>query len=175
MFKEKQLNEYKILRHEDRIIRYVNFTTLETRRLRGDSIDVFKIFKGFDDVDPSHSLKLIKPRRRLDIRTFSVAHRVIDIGIVKMRVLSHVTQLTPTTYWQSVRLNENKNILQVNSEFHSFVVRKINMFTFIESVSAMIDRLFDAFVFISALNNRASRRARSTVNRNTISVSSRYS
>ena len=64
---------------------------METRRLRGDLIDVFKIFKGFDNLDPSkifdlsqahtrgHSLKLIKPRCRLDIRTFSFAHRVIEI------------------------------------------------------------------------------------------------
>ena len=58
---------------------------------RGDLIEVFKIFKGFDDLDPSkffdlsrahtrgHSLKLIKPRCRLDIRKFSFAHRVIEI------------------------------------------------------------------------------------------------
>ena len=47
---------------------------METRRLRGDLIEVFKIFKGFDNLDPSkffylsqartrgNSLKLIKPR-----------------------------------------------------------------------------------------------------------------
>ena len=76
--------------YEDRL-RYVNLTTLETRRLRGDSIEVFKIFKGFDDLDSSnffdlsqahtrgHSLKLIKPRCCLDIRQFLFAHSVIDI------------------------------------------------------------------------------------------------
>ena len=65
--------------------------TLETRRLRGDLIKMFKIFKGFDNLDPSkffhlsqahprgRSLKLIKPRCRLDIRKFSFAHCVIDI------------------------------------------------------------------------------------------------
>ena len=37
--------------YEDRL-RYVNLTTLETRRLRGHIIEVFKIFKGFDDLDP---------------------------------------------------------------------------------------------------------------------------
>jgi len=64
---------------------------LETRRLRGDLIEVFKIFKGFDDLDPTiffelsqahtrgHSSKLIKPKFRLDIRQFSFAHRVIDV------------------------------------------------------------------------------------------------
>ena len=52
---------------------------------------MFKIFKGFDDLDPSkffdlsqahtrgHSLKLIKLRCRLDIWTFSFAHYVTDI------------------------------------------------------------------------------------------------
>ena len=34
-------------------LRYVNFATLETRRLGGDLIEVFEIFKGFDDLDPS--------------------------------------------------------------------------------------------------------------------------
>ena len=64
---------------------------LETRRLRGDSIEVLKIFKGFEDLDASiffnlskaltrgHSLKLIKPRCHLDIRKVSFAHRVIDL------------------------------------------------------------------------------------------------
>ena len=76
--------------YEDRL-RYVNLTTLETRTLRGDLIEVFKIFKGFDDLDPNiffelsqantrgHSLKLLKPRCRLDNRKFSFAHQVIDI------------------------------------------------------------------------------------------------
>jgi len=76
--------------YEDRLS-LVNLTTLETRRLRGDLIEVFKISKGFDDLDPNiffelsqahtrgHSLKLIKPRCRLDIRKFSFAHGVIDV------------------------------------------------------------------------------------------------
>jgi len=34
--------------YEDRL-RLVNLTNFETRRLRGDLIEVFKIFKGFDD------------------------------------------------------------------------------------------------------------------------------
>ena len=29
----------------------LGLTTLETRRIRGDLIDVFKIFKGFDDIN----------------------------------------------------------------------------------------------------------------------------
>jgi len=65
--------------YEDRIC-LVNLTTLEMRRLRDDLIEVFKIFKGLDVLNPNiffelrqahtrgHSLKLMKPRCRLDIR-----------------------------------------------------------------------------------------------------------
>jgi len=76
--------------YEDRL-RCLNLTTLETRRLRGDLIEVFKIFKGFDNVDPStffelstaptrgHYLKLVKPTCKLDVRKLSFSHRVIEI------------------------------------------------------------------------------------------------
>jgi len=49
------------------------------------------MFKGFDNLDPllffelnnaptrGHSLKLVKPRRRLDVRKYSFAHRVVDV------------------------------------------------------------------------------------------------
>ena len=36
--------------YEERLIN-LKLTTLETRRLRGDMIEVFKICKGFDDVN----------------------------------------------------------------------------------------------------------------------------
>jgi hypothetical protein len=85
----KLISDLKDKSYENRL-RILNLTTLETRRLRGDLIEVFKIFKGFDNLDPTmffelstaptrgHSLKLIKPRCRLDIRKFSFTHRVID-------------------------------------------------------------------------------------------------
>jgi len=40
------------LTYGERLTR-LGLTTLETRRLRGDLIEVFKIFKGFDDVKPT--------------------------------------------------------------------------------------------------------------------------
>jgi len=59
--------------------------------LEGDLIEVFEMFKGFENLDPcmffslntaptrGHSLKLIKPRCHVDVRKYSFAHRVIDI------------------------------------------------------------------------------------------------
>jgi hypothetical protein len=45
----KMINGFKDKSYEDRL-RCLN---LETRRLRGDLIEVFKMFKGFDNLDPS--------------------------------------------------------------------------------------------------------------------------
>jgi ribonucleases P/MRP protein subunit RPP40 len=67
-----------------------NLTTLEIRRVRGDSIEVFEICKGFDSTDSSLffkfctaptrglTLEIFKLRSHLDIRKFSLAYRVID-------------------------------------------------------------------------------------------------
>ena len=65
--------------------------TLEDRRLRGDLIQVFKILKGFHmvnyqdffelDQDTSrrgHTLKLVKPRARLDIRNNFFSYRILN-------------------------------------------------------------------------------------------------
>jgi len=64
--------------------------TLETRRLRGDLIEVFQIFKGIDDVKPSdfftmsstglrgHKFKLYILQAHLDIRKNFLPSRVID-------------------------------------------------------------------------------------------------
>ena len=85
----KLISDLEDKSHENRL-RVLNLTTLESRRIRGDLIEVYKIFKGFDNLDPTvffelstaptrgHSLKLVKPRCRLDVRKFSFAHRVVD-------------------------------------------------------------------------------------------------
>ena len=48
-------------------------TTLETRRLRGDQIEVFKILNGYENIDRNicFTVTLAKKQCRLDIRTFS--------------------------------------------------------------------------------------------------------
>ena len=63
-------------------------TTLETRRLRGDQIEVFKILNGFENIDRNifftvkeerrtrgHGVTLPKKQCRLDIRKFSFSQR----------------------------------------------------------------------------------------------------
>lgn len=74
--------------YEDKL-KTVGVTTLETRRLRGDLIEVFKMFKGFDAVNVhdfftlsvgslrGHSCKIFKPRFKTDVGKFSFANRVV--------------------------------------------------------------------------------------------------
>ena len=63
-----------------------------TRRVRGDLIEVFKIIKGFEEVDSNiffevassnnlrgHSLKLYKHNLRLDAMKYFFSQRVIDM------------------------------------------------------------------------------------------------
>ena len=46
----KRIPELKHLRYERRLLEY-GLTTIETRRLRGDLIKVFKILNGYEDID----------------------------------------------------------------------------------------------------------------------------
>ena len=65
-------------------------TTLETRRLRGDQIEVFKILNGYENIDRNifftikevrrtrgHGIALAKKQCRLDIRKFSFSQRTV--------------------------------------------------------------------------------------------------
>ena len=76
--------------YEDRL-RILGLTTLETRFLRADLIEVFKILRGFENLDPDrffqvvgdgvrrgHSFKLFKKRYRLDVGKFKFASRVCE-------------------------------------------------------------------------------------------------
>ena len=66
-------------------------TTLETRRLRGDQIEVFKILNGYENIDRiffftvkeerrtrGHGVTLAKKQCRLDIRKFSFSQRTVN-------------------------------------------------------------------------------------------------
>ena len=86
----KLIDGFNLLCYEDRL-KLVNLTTLETRRIRGDLIEVYKILHGYTDINPQdfftfsgfqfrgHGLKLYKPRIRTDIGKFSFSYRIVDI------------------------------------------------------------------------------------------------
>ena len=78
------------LRYEERL-QQCRLTTLETRRIRGDQIEVFKIMHGYeglnkgmffriknDSITRGHSLALVKSHSRLDIRKYTFSQRVVN-------------------------------------------------------------------------------------------------
>ena len=69
------------LRYEERL-KECGLTTLETRRLRGDQIEVFKTLNGYENIDSNiffeikkikitrgHNFTLVKKQSRLDVRS----------------------------------------------------------------------------------------------------------
>ena len=77
------------LNYEDRLAS-LGLTTLETGRLRGDLIEVFKINKGYDNIGSEiffsknasnlrgHSMKVIKKGFRLDVGKLSFSNRAVN-------------------------------------------------------------------------------------------------
>jgi ribonuclease P/MRP protein subunit RPP40 len=79
------------LPYEQRLQR-LNLTTIETRHIRADLLEAFKIIRGKEKLDPTtfftfssysrtkgHQYKLYKPRARLDCRKYFFSHRVVDL------------------------------------------------------------------------------------------------
>ena len=79
------------LRYEERL-KECGLTTLETRRLRGDQIEVFKTLNGYENIDHNlffeikeskitrgHNFPLVKKQSRLDFRKFSFSRRTINV------------------------------------------------------------------------------------------------
>jgi ribonuclease P/MRP protein subunit RPP40 len=69
----------------------LGLTTLKTRRVRGDLIEVFKMFKGLEDISRKHffelarisqlrghRFKLFKRRFNSDVRKYSFSQRIIE-------------------------------------------------------------------------------------------------
>ena len=86
----KIIPEMRNLSYESRLLQ-CGLTTLETRRLRGDQIEVFKTVNGYEDVDRNiffklkegrrtrgHKAALVKEQCRLDMRKYSFSKRVIN-------------------------------------------------------------------------------------------------
>ena len=76
------IQKFRNISYEMRL-KLCGLTTLETRRLRGDQIEVFKILNGYENIDKhilfsvkeerrtrGHGIALAKKQCRLDIRTF---------------------------------------------------------------------------------------------------------
>ena len=79
------------LRYEERL-KECGLTTLETRRLRGGQIEVFKTLNGYENIDSNiffeirqikitrgHNFTLVKKQSRLDVRKFSFSQRTINV------------------------------------------------------------------------------------------------
>jgi len=84
----RMITGYSKLNYEERLAS-LGPTTLETRRLRGDLIEAFKISKGYDTGSEiffsknvsnlrGHSMKVTKKNFKLDVRKFSFSNRVIN-------------------------------------------------------------------------------------------------
>ena len=86
----KMIPELRDLSYESHLLE-CGLTTLETRRLRGDNIEMFKIVKGYEDVDRNmffklkegsrtrgHKAALVKEQCWLDMRKYSFSQRVIN-------------------------------------------------------------------------------------------------
>ena len=86
----KMIPELRDLSYEERL-KECGLTTLETRRLRGDQIEVFKILNGYENIDRNmffslkkdsrtrgREVKLVKDQCRLDIRKHSFLQKTIN-------------------------------------------------------------------------------------------------
>ena len=86
----KMIQKLRNISYEMRL-KECGLTTLETRRLRGDQIEVFKILNGYENIDRNmfftvkeerrtrgHGVTLAKKQCRLDIRKFSFSQRTIN-------------------------------------------------------------------------------------------------
>ena len=84
------ISEISQLSYEERLQR-CRLTTLETRRIRGDQIEVFKIIHVYEELNKDkffkiknesrtrgHSLALVKCHSRLDIRKYTFSQRVVN-------------------------------------------------------------------------------------------------
>ena len=86
----KMIRSCRDYSYEDRL-KYTDLPSLESRRIRGDMIEVFKLIKGHEKVDVNlfvsksnnrrgrgHQYKLAKSRSRLDLRKYYFSNRVVN-------------------------------------------------------------------------------------------------
>ena len=86
----KMIQKLRNISYEMRL-KECGLTTLETRRLRGDQIEVFKILNGYENIDRNiiftvkeerrtreHGVALAKKQCRLDFRKISFSQRIVN-------------------------------------------------------------------------------------------------
>ena len=86
----KMIPELRDLSYEERLKEY-GLSTLETRRLRGDQFEVFKMLNGYENIDRNiffslkkdnrirgHEVSLVKDQCRLDFRKYLFSQRTIN-------------------------------------------------------------------------------------------------
>ena len=96
--------------YEERL-KECGLTTLETQRLRGDQIEVFKILKGYENIDSNiffeikeskitrgHNFTLVKKQSRLDVRKFSFSQRSINGRIRLGNFVEHFNSVEHISY-----------------------------------------------------------------------------
>ena len=84
------ISEISQISYEERL-QQCRLTTLETGRIRGDQIDVFKILHGYEGLNKykffrikndsrtrGHNQALVKCHSRLDIRKYTFSQRVVN-------------------------------------------------------------------------------------------------
>ena len=86
----KLITGLRDLTYEERL-KECGLTTLETRRLRGDQIEVFKILNGYENIDSNLFFQIkeskitrghnftMKKQSRFDVRKFSFSQRTINV------------------------------------------------------------------------------------------------
>ena len=102
----KLIPELRDLTYEERL-KECGLTTLETRRLRGDQTEVFKIVNGYENIDSNifffeikeskitrgHNYTLVKKQSRLDVRKFSFSQRIINVWNNLLTYFVHASSL----------------------------------------------------------------------------------
>ena len=87
----KLIPELRDQTYEERL-KECGLIALETRRLRGDQIEGFKILNGYENIDSNiffeikgskitrrHNYTLVKKQSRLDVRKYSFSQRTINV------------------------------------------------------------------------------------------------
>ena len=114
----KLITGLRDLSYEERL-KECGLTTLETRRLRGDQIEVSKILNGHENIDPNifvkiktgkitrgHDFTLVKGQNRLDFRNYCILFFQRTVGLNEWNKLS-----ADCVYYSSVFKNRIYNHL----------------------------------------------------------------